>query len=455
MLKGSSGDIKCHKLVLARYSQYFRRLFAEKGLKEQDFDVDFDYGNALSDIIDFVYSTILDVDETNIADLAAVASYYEFCDIEFLLADVLPQKITFENSLSLLGDFVRHKLDRMIDAVVPMLAANFQQYNLNELLTVVSPSALAKIMLHSRFPQTVNTDDKLHMIDILCEKGCQMTDQDRVMLSHAVDLSGNGSFQWILDHNCDWLPLDVQKQFLNEILVNRRNILRQLRESSETLEDDKVSRWHALQWMSSVANARMFEEIDAIEFIGTFGGLTNFVNPVQFGFMDLNTSRPLVKYFSGHFIFNRGGHFAAMKMGDENPWIGIRFGQGSKFIVTGFSFDMPSVESWKSERPYPGKIEVVTNGKSRSLFYYEDTKKRMELMSGPVNEVSLTMVEPNSIGGWIFRFSFVHIFGSFTGERHSSSVPFDSKCDPRDCQACTHPSDLDLGRSSGMELVGP
>ena len=417
VIRTGSCEIKCHKLVLARFSPYFQKLFLERN--ETEFDVDFDPGNALSSIIDFLYSTIVDVDEENIGYLAAVANYYGFGDLELLLADVLPMKITFENSLSLMEVFAKYNLNVMIDAVVPMLASNFEQYDLKQLLASTNASALAKIMLHENFPRDVDVDAKLSMIDTMCETASVLSDEDKVMIGKAVDLESNGSYQWMLDHKCDWLPLDVQKRFLNEILEKRRKIVREMEQDHTLLTAAKVSRWYELQWLTSVANAADLKEIDVMLFIGTFGGLTSFVNPVQFGFMDLDMSKPINKYFSGHFIFEKGGHFAAMKLGDVCPWIEFNLGRDSKFVLRALSFDMPlleaSAERPSSERPRPGKIEVVTRGETENRFYYENTACKMTCNCDPSNQLSLTMVEENAVEGWIFRFAFVHAFGCFVG----------------------------------------
>jgi hypothetical protein len=281
-LKTSSNDIDCHRLVLARYSRYFSRLFPTT--RDRVIPAAFDPGGLLPSVIDFFYSSEIVVTADRVPALAAVAEHYEMPELSRLLLDFFPQKITVENALGLLHGLVTADLPQYLDLLVPFLAEHFRRFKQGELFQCISSRVFGRVLTDPIFPVDLM---KIELIDSFCSQKGQLEDDERDALSSAVDLGQPRAYECMLNYNCDWLPFRKQREFLNVIISERRSGIHACEDDQGRVEGDQVSRWYVLQWFTSIAKAQLLTDIDSIRFIGTFGGLSEFIDPLKFRCMDV------------------------------------------------------------------------------------------------------------------------------------------------------------------------
>jgi hypothetical protein len=104
-----------------------------------------------------------------------------------------------------------------------------------------------------------------------------------------------------------------------------------------------------------------------------------------------------------------------MKIGNDYPWVEFDFGRNVHFHLSDLAFEMPIVDSWKAPRPFPGRLLVTVVGNGGT---YEFARTDEPMIVAPPSvgcAVRLAMIGETSNGGWVFRFSFVRICGSFVG----------------------------------------
>jgi hypothetical protein len=411
-LKAPTHDILCHRLVLSRYSRYFSRLFLVPC--DRVIPITFDPTGLLSSVVDFLYTSELAVTADRLPALAAIASYYEMPDLSTLLLDVLACRLTFENVLGLLQGMVTAGLTEYIKVLLPFIAANFRRFSQADLFQCATPRVFGQILTDPQFPADFNAPARLGVIDSFCETTESLSDDARALLSLAINFEEAGAHACMLNFRCDWLPYRSQRTFLNIILTERRASLHAWEKDQAAVGPAVVGRWCVLQWLASIAQAEAMAEVDSIRFIGTFGGLSEFIDPVRYRLIDMASSPPIARYFGAEAFGGLGAYFASMRIGDGLPWVEFEFGESERFRLTGIAFEMPAVDPWKPPRPFPGPVRVAVAGASEMPFECRGTNERAIVEAPePGHGVRMVMVGETSSGGWIFRFAFVQMWGTF------------------------------------------
>jgi hypothetical protein len=168
-----------------------------------------------------------------------------------------------------------------------------------------------------------------------------------------------------------------------------------------------------LQWLTSVSQGEVLEEVDAMHFISTFGGLVGPIDVAAFAIAACGSSPTIMTYSCDPAFAQMGGYFAAARIGDALPWIEFSFG-GSPFRLAGVALEIPAFENGRPRKPAPGTLKITVIGDRSATWLCRAGEGRMEVAgASPGHTVGLTMVGENENGGWIFRFGTLRLWGSF------------------------------------------
>ncbi|KAM4689631.1 kelch-like protein 40 [Discoglossus pictus] len=152
-LKIKGKDFPCHRLVLAACSPYFRAIFLSdiEESKKREIDLDEVDPDVMEKILNYIYTSEIDINEKNVQDIFSVANMFQIPSIFTVCVSFLQKKLCLSNCLAIF------RLGLMLDC--PRLAVSardflcdrfnliardeeFYQLSPDELIAVISSDSL-------------------------------------------------------------------------------------------------------------------------------------------------------------------------------------------------------------------------------------------------------------------------------------------------------------------------
>ncbi|XP_061696694.1 kelch-like protein 41a isoform X2 [Syngnathoides biaculeatus] len=146
ILKVGDRSIPCHRLILAACSPYFRELYFSEDGKEMDKkevvleDLD---PAVMEAIVNYMYSTEIDINDDNVQDIMAVASRFQIPSVFTVCVNFLQQKLTTKNCLGI------YRLGLMLNC--PRLAIAARDYIADRFVTVAKDEDFLELAPHELF----------------------------------------------------------------------------------------------------------------------------------------------------------------------------------------------------------------------------------------------------------------------------------------------------------------
>lgn len=152
-LKAGDQSLPCHRLILSACSPYFREYFLSEQSEEKKKEVVLDNVDpiTLDLIVKYLYSASIDLNDTNVQDIFALASRFQIPSVFTVCVSYLQKRLAVGNSLAILRlglllDCPRLALsarDFVSDHFVEICKEeDFMQLAPHELISVISPDNL-------------------------------------------------------------------------------------------------------------------------------------------------------------------------------------------------------------------------------------------------------------------------------------------------------------------------
>uniref|UniRef100_A0A8D0L894 Kelch like family member 41 n=1 Tax=Sphenodon punctatus TaxID=8508 RepID=A0A8D0L894_SPHPU len=152
-LKAGDKSLPCHRLILSACSPYFREYFLSEQNEEKKKEVVLDNvdPNVLDMIVKYLYSASIDLNDSNVQDIFALASRFQIPSVFTVCVSYLQKRLAVANCLAIF------RLGLLLDCPRLALAArdfvsdhflqiskeeDFMQLACHELISVISPDSL-------------------------------------------------------------------------------------------------------------------------------------------------------------------------------------------------------------------------------------------------------------------------------------------------------------------------
>ena len=321
----SEPEIKCHRIVLSKYSTFFKNYFSEKTFDPGCVKVHIPFSpndNSFQQIIDFMYINSIPISEKNAMNILSLSVLYGVTSLETMVKDIF--KISDENVfiyLKTITDLnipkealikfpdLEKNLERLINESVFLtdyVANNFSSFSLTKIFDSVNPRLLSMIL-----KATDLTDErKAKIINDYVETKTvfsMLSESDLFYLTSVINWDAEDSYIYLTQNTCDWVIPSVSRRLYSKILTKRRESSHAFSSKVETLHSPNFQNWFSFAWLTVVADSLGQVETPQIEladFIGTLGNLVPFFNPVKYRLLCSVSSVPLnEKYYSDAFMF--------------------------------------------------------------------------------------------------------------------------------------------------------
>lgn len=419
-------DIPCHRIILSKNSKFFSRLFCTSNQDINNYVIPFNPGNVFSQVILFFYSGNIDIQINNIAQYAAIAQYYEINSLFNQTDKYFTEFLEKENVYILIQNFCRLKVQRYHEQIIEFMIQSFQDYKIDRIISVTDSKLLSELL---KKLQIYTIDEKIKLLDKFTKLNKLLTNTDKENLTSIYDFSKDSeSYRFLIFNKCDWMVSSIQRVLLSTIIDKRKEKINIFKDETENsykkaseLETNSrsalcVGRWPVFLFISNISLIKDTKEVDLINFIRTLDGAIEPMNPIDLGLIAIKHSEPISPKFGGPYIF-RSYHFASNKKDDEYPFIEFSLGWNNGFIIQSLQLFVPPNDKDKPKRPNVGPLKLLLSNEfdENVEYYVSDPNVLFTFSEKPISSsnIKMVMVDENSSGGWVFRFSYPKINGMF------------------------------------------
>lgn len=452
ILKCGNKSIKCHGIVLSRFSGYFKEKLVSDCTTEKvkSFEISDKLQENIDNIINFFYGDYLEITEDNIIPVLAFSIKYDIPVLKEAARDQLIEAYAKkETVLNLSQQMVKYGIADYSENLIPIFVENFDSFQLGEIIRSVSAKELGMIIGDKNFktnkvPEENLTEFKLSILDKFYELTPFQDESVKEFLEGLFDWHQDDSYLFVVKHKCKWARDETVLPLYKEAMKHRREAYKKFKEDAEGITSSKVSRWLPLQWCSQTLNAvSSFDDFDAVEFCMSLGNIIKDVNPLALGVLNSTCSTPLglkdndtvIKMYNteygpqGAFMHN-DQYFISLNAGAN---ISVSFGERAKLRISKIivesvpekpgevKLNKKPTKDFKLNKEmklgFPTSLKLAAD--KMILCDEVEFTDHAEYSPRPdfiANEIKISMASKNKAGGNILRVGRVKIFGRFIKE---------------------------------------
>ena len=333
----------CSRILLASESKWFRDYFKDHPAPprtKQEIALDDCPEQVFKHFFELAIFGKTEITTTQLVALLKSAIKYEFNSLIRFLSLTIMTSTNESNVIQMVEQFGYFSLDEQSTLITDVLAPIFAQfisndnsvryaYDLDDIILYTNPILFFSLLEHPLIATIV-------ILITQYSKHHKLDDTQKIKLSHFVKWNQPEFLKYFSNFECDWLPINFQRQVISNILDNRRTTVKSFIKSSETAQNDTVNRWYLMPWMRSIQEAEREvnnPEIDLFAFAKTLGNQCNYINTHQYGFLStFITVKPIHPRYDAPYIFENNRFFLSKTTPDRPALIGISCGKGSHFI---------------------------------------------------------------------------------------------------------------------------
>lgn len=441
--------IKLHKIILAKYSNYFCKYFIEHPNSPEVIDFQSnDYPNfhdKFDDFIDMLYNEYAKIDVEDIAAFLKIATLYEFEIIKKNLVNVLRQVFKDDHFLTILKGLADFELNDQAQEFMPLITkhfwtsytdANDKKFTIKQIYESISPKILSSILQNQDIQRHLNTIARIECIETFLKSYKKPLTEDDKKELEKVDPDLKNNFRIILKFKCSWMTDKTSLELLGKLLTRRQDSIKTFEKQIKKTKQVTYSHWYELSFIKAIALGERISppiEVDLIRFLSTVGNLSAPINPVKYHFIEPYQCTPSIisKFKIGNAFIQDSSYYLSSARSNKTeqlyPQIGFSIGNSSSFNVGGIILN--SVGNWNHLIPPPASQNRYTYAQKGIINTVHFTSEKDDT-SSTINNIQLQntksslqvnnrnrfifkMAGPNSQGSPVMRVSYIDVTGSF------------------------------------------
>ena len=375
-LTSESGlDCFCHRILLAKYSKWFRSYFEERAEpgRVAEIALPVDPKMRFGEVLKLLYDGFAHFTVDSIVDFLEIAEFYGMEVIEMIANDQLEAvresgHLSKELVLELCRRFIQCGLVKKALSFAPQLAeelvtaiAKGNQVAIERIYEATNPELFAVILQQQPFRGWKRLD-KARLIDQYVGDR-EISDQDKRHLSIVVgDWSDVNAYHLLVHTKCNWVTPDLSRAHYRHMISIMRNNLRSFeREIAQNSGD--VGNLYAYSWIHFIqfldSPVKESPVVNAVELSRTLGiGAT--CDPVALGMLKCTASKPISPRFAAKYaLFDEKNYFLSSANRKEDPaplYITVEFGANSCLLLKAVEINSSAQSNQNVPRLAPGPL---------------------------------------------------------------------------------------------------
>ena len=370
-LTSSEGlEFFCHRIVLAKYSTWFRQYFTEHSEpgKVTEVKIPMDPKGRFKDVIEFLYKGFLHFSLESIVDYLSIAEFYGIELLEMVAKDQLESalqngKFNIQLVLSISKRLTQVGLSRHALRLAPQIATELAAVRNNRaavqrIFNAISPEMLALIFQHERFAK-LKPIERGRIADMYVGDRVLTEEERRHISMFVTDWSDESAYQVLVQNKCQWATADLVRRHYSRIIDTMRKNLAGLKHEVARSEEG-FGKWCAYSWIHFIQLAIPTNEtpiVNSVELARTLG-VGYEVDPVCVGMLSCSSSEPISPKFEARYaLFDNKNYFlSTVKHKNGKPFMRVDFGPRSKLLLHAIEINCSAKSRQNVPRMLPGPL---------------------------------------------------------------------------------------------------
>lgn len=370
-------EIPCHRHVLANYSKWFWQYFRENPITSeiQEVMIPINPGNLFSNVVDFLYSGMIKINEKNLPFILKFADFYEIELLEMIANELFIELQNNSNILYFSKCLVKFELSEKALTLAPHIARELAKllrkehsaFTLEDIFDSTNPQVFSAILNHTSmndFSDSVKAD----LIDrFVGSNDIQLSDKQ--FLATVFNWAKAESFNLLINHRCDWVPPEISRKLYIQILDYRRRDIEKFVKDIRPIEENS-SRWFLFSWLHSIRYSLSCINtitVSPIHFISHLGFLNHQIDTIKYGLLTISSSNPISPEYDAKYAFLDQGYFVTATDKKDLPFITVDFGNNAHFKLSEVRLTCASKTPFGILRPAPKAFRVVGKAETTTL----------------------------------------------------------------------------------------
>lgn len=425
-LKSKDQIYPCHKIILSLKSRYFYEYFKSKS--ESEIELPINPNNFFNDILIYLYTGDIHLNSQNIALACKFSEFYGIDCLKDLIQHQFKNILTLKNCLNISKSLRANGIQTKDDQIAEIILKDFLMNKIDKIeqtYSSISPNVLSKILV--KFNNIISDDQKINLIEeyLVSQGSIDLNQREKEVLASVIDWSNPNSYKYVVNYKCDWVPSNIIKPKINQILNIRRTLIQSTDDDFKLVVKD-VSKFYPLFHIFEISHPHLEEEerYDVSHLLSTIGDIAKNVNILNNGFIQVQTSYCLPDFIP-QFIFDQDDmehYFVSFGSDQNHPYLTFSFGKEANFLLTQIEIQTFRLHKEQGHTRSPKRL---------FLECYDDENKsdkpleRVELdTSNGISKIKLSlnkyyqyyriaMNDPDPIKSWVLRIVKMKIYGNF------------------------------------------
>jgi hypothetical protein len=285
-------QIPYHKLVLGKHSHFFLSLVESMpDTTVYHFTPEFNPQEMLEPILNFLYGNKLEITRSNVVAILAISDFYQIEAVKGIALQRFHVLFSKETLLQFLKECVDYNATKFGLELVPLLAEHFDSFPREKVYTALNPAILSATLRHPLQAKR-SPDDRLSIVDEFHARFPIACAADQESLATVVDWLHDGAHEYLVHHNCSWMPPRILRPLYRTLMKCRRVTANEFHHRAAICRD-QTSRWFPFTWVQGVyvgGGAGADFSVETISFMRTLGGIVGDFGPVALGTIAVRSS---------------------------------------------------------------------------------------------------------------------------------------------------------------------
>lgn len=438
-------EISVHKIILAKYSKFFKNEFINNMKNPYIFKVSYDPQGMLEKVIDFLYENTIDVDQNNVIALLAISRYYQIGHLEEMMVNYITQHDYKDNALDFCQKCVEYKIQDQACHFTQIIAQDWNKYERQKIFKHVDATVLSQILIEEKMKK-LSQDAKIQIIDEYFDS-CDVfviSESERKKLTEVIDWTEKNAYQYLTRHKCEWIHPKTERVLRKRLLQERRalasNLADELKQSdlSDTVDSSK---WFLFTRMINIRQANPEQDSDKhnipiINYISSYGDQMEGYDAITTGAITVDSSPVMSKDIQVNYALGTVKDQKFISIGSEkfHPYYELNFGPKAKLLVNTLKVTCSDEELKKKKienlinkktkedanlYPNPTTVQVIghqTFPVERDVVLYDgEFSENIDISTEdiPLSKIKFVQIGKNVAGNYILRIFKIEIQGEF------------------------------------------
>ena len=349
LITPSGKRIFTHKIFLAKFSNYFREIFAKNPLLDT-INIPYDPSDFFEEFLNILIDFHFNANRENTFKIIDYAEYYGVSCLSLPTRTLIPKIYngysTFELcKLMIKANLIEDVIDKKEELAKELILA--KPHKKAEMYKVLTPIVMYYILQTPEY-KSKTQEQLFNIIDTFYSFHKDMTQKDKENFSSLIDFHSEGAYKFALQNDCDWVDPHIMRTLYSEIITKRRDSLNSFSQNIDSAisncnGSNKFTRLFPFQFVSYVSACKNYNPVEPVPIVSMLSTMGYYrlkqVKLFKYGLLSCEPKIHVQKSYGLDNMFVEDKYFWGGQKDDESQSLIIGFDEKNKIKISSIVVD--------------------------------------------------------------------------------------------------------------------